>query len=434
MRETTRSGCCRGRWLLQVSELEGSSLDQGANAMSRESKASDLNETVHGHVDAAFAGGSVAAALPHASAAAFLALMLSACGGGGQSGSAASSSGSSGMVSGGSDYSVMANWVCRPGEEDVCTTGLDALVQNVDGSTESLPFTAAADPAIDCFYIYPTVSKEQMQYADLTDSPEIQDITRAQVGRLSSRCRVFAPIYRQVTLYGVTEQMSGSFAQSDYPTADVQAAWAYYMANDNQGRGVVLIGHSQGTILLQNLIATSIDGQSSQKLLVSAFLAGDPSLGVPEGATVGGTFSHIPTCSDSAETGCVYVWASYPAGDTSDPMFGGRSFGGLVSACVSPAAPAGGSGALKFYHSNSEAPWWTELLGQYSGECQQDASGANIFVVSVNPGPLADQDTAILKAADIGGGWGLHPSDIALVQGNILDVLDAEIATWQAQH
>jgi hypothetical protein len=216
---------------------------------------------------------------------------------------------------------------------------------------------------------------------------------------------------------------------------DVQAAWNYYLENDNKGRGVVLIGHSQGTILLQNLIAGSIDGTPSQSLLVSAFLPGNPSLGVPPGGVVGGTFAHIPTCSDAAQTGCVYVWGSYLPGDTSvPPVFGRARTDGLVSACVNPAAPAGGAGMLKSYYANTKAPWWTEALGQFSGTCQEDSTGADIFVVSVKSGQLADADTTILKADDIGGGWGLHPQDIALVQGNILDVLDAELVTWQANH
>jgi hypothetical protein len=63
-----------------------------------------------------------------------------------------------------------------------------------------------------------------------------------------------------------------------------------------------------------------------------------------------------------------------------------------------------------------------------------DSSGANIFVITVKATQFATADAAILKADDIGGGWGLHPQDIALVQGNILDVLDAEIVTWQAAH
>jgi hypothetical protein len=360
---------------------------------------------------------------------------LASCGGGSQqsdlTGSTASTGSGGTPASGGTDYSVAAHWVCRPGADAVCTTGLDANIQNADGSTTSLPFTPAADPAIDCFYLYPTVSQEQTQFADLTDSPEIQAETRAQVGRLSSRCRVFAPIYRQATTYGLNHPSSGT---PDFRMADVQSAWNYYLQNDNKGRGVVIIGHSQGTSLLQNLIAGSIDGTASQALLVSAFLAGDLSLGVPPGGAVGGTFAHIPTCSDAAQTGCVYVWGSYLAGDTSaPPIFGGARFNGFVSACVSPAAPAGGTAQLKYYHANSKPPW-VEALGQLSGVCQADSSGANIFVVTVKPGIFAAANTTTLKAAEVAPGWGIHPLDIALVQGNILDVLDAEIATWQAKH
>jgi hypothetical protein len=367
-----------------------------------------------------------------------LAFALASCGGGSmQSGPVAiaptAPAGSTPPVSGGTDYSVVAHWVCRPGADSVCTTGLDASVQNADGSTTAQPFTAAADPPIDCFYLYPTVSQEQMEFADLTDSPEIQAETKAQVGRLSSRCRVFAPIYRQVTSFGLNHPSSFG-TQTDFRMADVQSAWNYYLQNDNKGRGVVIIGHSQGTSLLQNLIAGSIDGTASQALLVSAFLAGDSSLAVPPGGVVGGNFAHIPTCSDAAQTGCVYVWASYLAGDTSaPPMFGGARGDGFVSACVSPAAPAGGSAQLKFYHQNGNPPW-VEALGQFSGVCQSDSTGANILVVTVQTGKFATANTALLKAAEVAPGWGIHPLDLELVQGNILDVLDAEIATWQAKH
>jgi hypothetical protein len=368
-----------------------------------------------------------------------LALALASCGGSGGQSSDATGSTATGTtappppVSGGTDYSVVAHWVCRPGSDTVCTTGLDATVQNADGSTTAQPFTAAADPIIDCFYLYPTVSQEQTQFADLTDSPEIQAETKAQVGRLSSRCRIFAPIYRQATTFGLNHPSSSS-TQMDFRMADVQSAWNYYLQNDNNGRGVVIIGHSQGTILLQNLMAESIDGTTSQALLVSAFLAGDPSLAVPPGGTVGGTFAHIPTCADAAQTGCVYVWGDYLAGDTSaPPMFGGARGDGFVSACVSPAAPAGGSAQLKFYHQNGNPPW-VEALGQLSGVCQSDSTGANILVVTVEPGKFATADTTLLKAAEVAPGWGIHPQDLALVQGNILDVLDAEIATWQAKH
>jgi Protein of unknown function (DUF3089) len=370
-------------------------------------------------------------------AAVYLTLVLSACGGGGsQAGSTTSMNPgsvpppSSPPPSDATDYSVTAHWVCRPGSDTVCTTGLDALVQFADGSTQMQPFKPAADPPIDCFYIYPTVSAEQTAYADLTDSPEIQAVTREQAGRLSSRCRVFAPIYRQETSYGLNH----ASPHSDSPQLDVQGAWEYYLQHDNQGRGVVLVGHSQGTILLQQLIAETIDGTANQALLVSAFLAGDTSLAVPPGSTVGGSFSHIPTCTSAAQTGCVYVWASYLAGDASaPPIFGSSRGDSFASACVNPAAPAGGTGMLKFYYAGNNPPAWVEAVGQVTGQCQS-GSGANIFVVTVLPGKFATKLTSTLKAAEVAPGWGVHPLDISLVLGNMLDVLDAEIATWQAQH
>jgi hypothetical protein len=370
-------------------------------------------------------------------------LVLHACGGGGNQTAANGSSGSPGGATtpppaapppaDATDYSVVAHWVCRPESNTPCTTALDAQVQLADGTTQAQPFTPAANPAIDCFYVYPTVSEEQTEFADLTDSPIIQAVTRQQAGRLSSRCRVFAPIYRQVTNYGLTH--GGSEGSGDPPMEDIQAAWAYYLQHDNNGRGVVIVGHSQGTILLQRLIAQSIDGTSTQSLLVSAFLAGDPSLAVPPGGVVGGTFAHIPTCSSAAQIGCVYAWGSYLVDDASaPPIFGGARGDGLASACVNPAAPAGGSAALKFYYPGANPPSWVEAIGQVTGQCTMDGNGANTFVVTVLPGQFNAQLTALLKNEEIAPGWGVHPFDIPLVQGNMLDVLDAEIATWQAQH
>ncbi len=338
------------------------------------------------------------------------------------------------------DYSRTENWVCRPGSEDVCTTGLDAAVVYADGRKVPQKFKPTTNPPIDCFYVYPTVSQEQTQYSDMADSPEVQQVTKAQAGRLSARCRVFAPIYRQTTLYSLRQSFTGAGAMDfNRPLLDVQAAWSYYLEHDNKGRGVVLVGHSQGTILLQSLIARSIDGTPAQALLVSAFLAGDPSLGVPPGKAVGGTFAHIPVCAAAAQTGCVYVWGTYLADDASDgKVFGRARHDGLTSACVNPAAPAGGSGVLKFYHEKAPTapasdPPWVESVDEISGACKVDDQG-DAFRVTVDAGPAAEYYRALLKRSEFRAGWGLHVRDVGLVQGNMLDVLDAEIAAWPKPH
>jgi hypothetical protein len=137
-------------------------------------------------------------------------------------------------------------------------------------------------------------------------------------------------------------------------------------------------------------------------------------------------------CSAAAQTGCVYVWGTFAADDASGfQMFGAARKDGLVSACANPAAPAGGTGELKFYSSKQPGappsdPPWVEAVGQLSGECKTDARG-NGFRVTVQPGPSAELYKAKLKRAEVVPGWGLHVLDVALVQGNILDVLDAEL-------
>src|SRR5436305_864434 len=53
------------------------------------------------------------------------------------------------------DYSRSSAWLCRPGQEEICTSDLDAMVVGPDGNKTPQKFIAAADPPIDCFYVYP---------------------------------------------------------------------------------------------------------------------------------------------------------------------------------------------------------------------------------------------------------------------------------------
>ena len=334
------------------------------------------------------------------------------------------------------DYAVAANWACRPGAESACTTGLDAVAVTADGQRTPQRFVAANAPAIDCFYVYPTASREPSDYSDLAPTAEVIDAIHAQAGRLASRCRLFAPLYRQATLAHLRARMaSGEVPNWDVPYRDIVAAWDHYLVHDNHGRGVVLIAHSQGTIILQRLIAEHIDGKPVQARLVSAFLAGDPGLLVPAGAKVGGTFKSIPLCSAAAQTGCVYVWSSYLAGDDVERrVFGHSADAGLVAGCVNPAAPGGGVGRLKSYFPRPSMapagdPAWIEPVDQLSAACRADGQG-NVLRVTVEPGRYADLLEPML-AHVVHGGWGLHALDIALVQGNIVDLLGAQSAAWE---
>ncbi|WP_245677611.1 DUF3089 domain-containing protein [Nocardia acidivorans] len=194
-------------------------------------------------------------------------------------------------------------WLCRPGQAgDPCGGRTDA--------------------PIDCFYVYPTASLEQATNADFDTSAELRAVARAQAGPFGAQCTVWAPVYRQVTLRALfNPPAEGVGAARDLAYQDIENAWDDYLANHNDARGVVLIGHSQGTRMLRSLIRNRIDGKPVQAQLVSALLIGGDVL-VPKGATVGGDFASVPACTDAEQLGCVIAYSSFTRTPPANTHFG----------------------------------------------------------------------------------------------------------------
>ncbi len=149
---------------------------------------------------------------------------------------------------------------------------LDATVIDKNGKTTIEKFKAASDPKVDCFFVYPTVSDDKTWSSDWTvDKMEIDDIT-LQFARFGSVCRQFAPIYRQTTLTALAHRVAvgrsrkaSACRRASAATPDVVDAWNWYMANENKGRGVILIGHSQGAGVIARLIAQEIEGKPARE-------------------------------------------------------------------------------------------------------------------------------------------------------------------------
>ena len=82
--------------------------------------------------------------------------------------------------------------------------------------------------------------------------------------------------------------LSGRAVDADRAMAynDVKAAWDEYLAYDNHGRGVVLIGHSQGSGVLKALVADAIEGTPVQKQIISVLIPGT-NVAVPDGQGCG---------------------------------------------------------------------------------------------------------------------------------------------------
>lgn len=358
------------------------------------------------------------------------------------------------------NYDDPAHWVCRPDTpDDVCHGDLDATEIQADGTMQVEKFERAEDPPIDCFYVYPTISNDKGAYSDWTTSPDEEDfVTQQQAARLGSQCRVFAPVYRQGTLTGITSRLTGGEAPEGEgdPYADVADAFKTYMATDNEGRGFVLIGHSQGTFMLQQLIAEEVDPNPDvREKLVGAYLAGG-GIAVPEGETVGGAFQHVPLCTEPDEAGCIYTWATFrstappPAGSFFGTVRGGAD-PGQVAGCVNPGDPTGGSTDADAYFpadasgsilkalgtGDSDRTWvdpsagtidtpFVKLPGLVSVQCTaKDGFHYLEATVHPDPGPRADD-----IAGDLTPEWGLHLVDVNLVMGDIVDAVGRQAKTY----
>ena len=169
------------------------------------------------------------------------------------------------------DYSNGDTWLCRPGRQDACAVDLATTIIAADGKLKREAWAADPKAAIDCFYVYPTVSNDPTGNSDMIPGPEEKGVVAAQFARFASQCRVYAPMYRQITLTALRGVIAGTPIPMDRALAytDVLDAWNYYLEHDNQGRGVVLIGHSQGSGVLTQLIKNEIDGKPVQSIAIA---------------------------------------------------------------------------------------------------------------------------------------------------------------------
>jgi hypothetical protein len=346
-------------------------------------------------------------------------------------------------------------WLCHPAmKDDPCDGDLTTTVQERNGGSRVVPEPKPADPGIDCFYVYPTVSNQTTPNATKTADPEVKAIATYQAARFSQQCRVFAPVYRQNTLISI---FTGGFTDATRAIAygDVLSAWKDYLAHDNHGRGVVLIGHSQGSGMLRKLLREEIDPRPAlRRRLVSALLLGG-NVTVKKGSDRGGDFQHIPLCTKTGQLSCVVAFSTFLDDPPSDSRFGRPPTGtdrltGLPArtdvevACTNP----GSLGANKSVPMRSYVPSqmfapgsiaagilvvygglpptaatpWVEPADRYTGRCER-INGANVLKVApvgdarhLNPFPDAT--------------WGLHLVDVNGALGTLQDVVAAQKAVY----
>lgn len=348
------------------------------------------------------------------------------------------------------DYANPAMWACRPDmDPNECHQDMSAARIEPDGSRVIEPHTRAEDPAFDCFYVYPTVllsGAPQMVDFSQNGIDIVNDALLAQGARFSRICRMFAPLYRQVGLSG-----GAPIAGSDRALGlqDVRDAFAYYLANWNEGRKFVLIGHSQGTSVLTGMMQMDIDTEEHADVrarMISALLIGGGA-NVPAGEKVGGTFQTIPMCSAQGEAGCVIAYVSYASdgAPTASSLFGKDTADGKKVACVNPAVIAGNTGRFKgSYFRKSitntsfapDTPLPDDLGAPFAvyrdlfkGACVE-RDGASYLEITFEPTGDTDARTPPWRNTPVeGAGFGLHLVDFHIPLEDLIDAVALQAQT-----
>jgi Protein of unknown function (DUF3089) len=347
--------------------------------------------------------------------------------------------------------SAKTHWLCNPEKRTpYCNPPLTSTLLSPTGDVLGTK-TVRADksPKIDCFYVYPTVSDQPTPQANFAIDPEEKSIVLYQASRYTQHCRLFAPVYRQLTLQGIGVSGMSTATPQMRQTAynDVRNAWRDYLENDNHGRGVVLIGHSQGTFVLRALVSREIDPKPKVRdLLVSAILLGG-NVVVAQGQNAGGDFKHVPACRSVTQVGCVIAWSTFDAPVPPDALFGHAIQPGTQVLCTNPAALGGGSAPISsVYPSAPFAPGTTigaatnlvgiprpnvpttfiDAPGAYDATCS-DADNAS--VLQITPLNGAPTPNSVPSAA-----WGLHLTDANIAQGTLVDLLAKQARAYAARH
>jgi pimeloyl-ACP methyl ester carboxylesterase len=246
---------------------------------------------------------------------------------------------------------------------------------------------------------------------------------------------------------------------------DVRDAWREYLAKHNNGRGVVLIGHSQGAGILTALLAAEIEGKPEHARLVSALILGS-NVAVPRGQNVGGHFRSTPLCERADQTGCVVSYVSFR--DTVTPPANSRFGtvqmnnpiplppGEMAAACVNPAGLVAGAAEapLNAYLGSGDSmivgaappPAWATgktvdtpfvaAPGLLTAQCVSTPTHTylSVHTNAIPSDPRTDTIAGdVVVSGQVLADWGLHLIDVNLAMGDLVAVVKRQGEAYRAR-
>lgn len=237
------------------------------------------------------------------------------------------------------DYALDSCWAALPTRIDLA----DAVPYN--SGLRDAQATATAD----VFFVHPTTYYRAKSWNADVRNAELNRFTarstiRKQASVFNAAGRIYAPRYRQATLYSFFEVKTSSGRQAlELAYTDVRAAFEYYLTHYNHGRPIILAGHSQGSFHATRLLHEFFENDPKlRRQLVAAYLIGFK-INDHE-------YQTIRPCEDSLQTGCYLTWNSVLWGKNFPFFAGDLAVNPLTWTRDTAAAPASLNRGSLAYH------------------------------------------------------------------------------------
>ena len=323
----------------------------------------------------------------------------------------------------GNAYADSKLWLSRPG-----MGAADPARFRPDGMAASEPPLSAA-----VFFIHPTSYFDRAHWnapiADVQSDKFATLMIRGMASAFNASPAIWAPRYRQATMGTFLTDGPARIAALDLAYGDIRAAFHAFLASIPADQPVVLVGHSQGGLLLKRLLRDEVAGTPLTQRIAVAYVVGWP-VSLRHDLPLMG----LPACAGPAQAGCVAGWLTYAepaetkltlAGYGRFPALDGQMPQGSPFLCTNPltgspdtAAPASANrGTLV-----SDAAMDTALLqpAMVPARC-----GAEHFLLIGSPPEIGEY---VLP------GNNYHLYDIPLFWANVRGDVAARVAAWKAGH
>ena len=162
----------------------------------------------------------------------------------------------------------------------------------------------------DVFYIYPTLvtkTKDLRWNVSVTDTIQnttvLEKVVKFQASAWVTSGKLYIPYYRQAHLRSYYTLNNGGTKALTLAYSDIKAAFELYLEKYNNGRPIIIAGHSQGATHARLLLKDFFDDKPLQQQLIAAYI---PGIGVKKNE-----FKTIKAMTKPDETGGFVTWNTY---------------------------------------------------------------------------------------------------------------------------